>query len=109
MASLDKHLEHKSYQTIGTNLAPGIRTMLNEVADLCKKNPKLQSSLIVALFKAAMAKEKYGSNAKLEEMVVNFFRCIHTYNPKAPAVLLANLCRPSDHWLKTLNAREQKE
>eukprot|EP00957_Ditylum_brightwellii_P021557 1625337-Ditylum_brightwellii.AAC.1 len=109
MASLDKHPEHKSYQTIGTNSVPGIWTMLNKAADLCKKNPKLQCSLIVALLKATMAKEKYGSNAKSEEMVVNFYRCVHTYDPNAAAVLSANLCGPSEHWLKTLNAREQKE
>eukprot|EP00957_Ditylum_brightwellii_P109771 8372336-Ditylum_brightwellii.AAC.1 len=65
MACLDRYLEHKIYQTIGYDSVPGIWALFNNVADLCEKNPKFQSSLIVALFEAAVAKEKSGANAKL--------------------------------------------
>ena len=71
--------------------------MFNEVAVLCEKNPEFQSSLIVALFKAAVCKEKFGTNAKTEESVVNFYHFIATFNAKAVLVVSANLCGPSMH------------
>ena len=111
MSQLDRRIptQHKSYQAIGDESAPGIRTFFNEAADLCEKNPKLQSSLIVALFKAAMAKEKFGNNAKMEEIVVNFYRYIATHDAKAASVLSANLNGPSARWMRTLNSREREE
>ena len=109
MTELNTRLENKPYQTIGNNSVPGIRTMFNEAADLCEKNPKFQSSLTVALFKAAMAKEKFGSNARTEEKVVNFYRFIQTYDPKAAAALSANLGGPSMRWMQELNARDRVE
>eukprot|EP00957_Ditylum_brightwellii_P209966 15364431-Ditylum_brightwellii.AAC.1 len=66
MAHLEGHLEHKTYQSIVYVLVPGIWALFNNTADLCEKNPKFQSSLVVALFKAAVAKEKSGANAKTE-------------------------------------------
>eukprot|EP00957_Ditylum_brightwellii_P201478 15325830-Ditylum_brightwellii.AAC.1 len=100
MACLDRHLEHKTYQTIGYDLVLGIYTLFNNAAALCEKNPNFQSSLIVALFKSAVAKEKSGANAKTEERIVNFFQFIWTHNPKAASVLSANLGGPSKHWMK---------
>ena len=109
MSQLDTHLVYKSYSKVGNDSVPGPKTLFNEAADLCEKNPKFQSSLIVALLKAAMAKEKTGSNAKTDEKVVNFYRFIKTYDPKAAAVLSANLGGPSMRWMQELNARDREE
>ena len=109
MAKLDKCLKEKSHPTVGEKSVPGIRTLFNEAAVLCEKNPEFQSSLIVALFKAAVCKEKFGTNAKTEESVVNFYRFIATFDAKAASVVSANLRGPSMRWMKELNARERKE
>ena len=94
MSSLSTCLEYKTYQTIGTQSVPGINTLFKDVANLYKKNPKFQSSLIVTLFKAAIAKEKFGTSARREESVVHFYHYIAIYNPKATSVISANLGGP---------------
>ena len=60
-----------------------------------------------ALFKAAIAKEQYGSNAATEEKVINFFRFIQTFDPKAAEVLSANLRGPSKRYMRSLNSRDR--
>eukprot|EP00957_Ditylum_brightwellii_P110126 8399205-Ditylum_brightwellii.AAC.1 len=57
MACLDRHLEHKTYQTIEYNLVPCMWALFKNAADLYEKNPKFQSSLIVALLKAVVVQE----------------------------------------------------
>eukprot|EP00957_Ditylum_brightwellii_P141342 10769579-Ditylum_brightwellii.AAC.1 len=85
-----------------------MQALFNNAADLCENNPTFQNSFIIALFKAAVAKEKSDANAKTEETVVNFFQFIQIYDPKAALVLSANLGGPSKCWKKTLDAYEQK-
>eukprot|EP00957_Ditylum_brightwellii_P005313 405187-Ditylum_brightwellii.AAC.1 len=74
-----------------------MQALFNNAAYLYKKNPKFQSSLIVFLFQAAVAKEKSSANAKTEEKI---------YDPKAASVPSANLGGTSKRWMKTLDACE---
>ena len=76
---------------------------------ICKDNPKFKDSLIVSLLHAAVAKHMYGSNAVSEEKVINFYRYIHTYNPKVAQVISANLHGPSDRWIRRLNSLDKSE
>ena len=45
-------------------------------------------------------------NAATEEKVVNFYRFMHTYNPKLYQVVSGNLNGPSDQWIRKLNAAD---
>lgn len=109
MAKLDPRLEGTKYQRIGDNSVPGMSSLFQEAGELCKKNSGLRDSLVVALLKGAVAKAKFGKNAKTEEKVVNFFRYIKTYDPKAAEVMSANLGGPSNRWLQRLDARERED
>ena len=62
-------------------------------------------ALIVALFKAAVAKENFGKNARTKEMVTNFYCYVNTYNSKAAEVVSVHLGGPGRRWMKKLNAR----
>ena len=94
MSKFSQQLKDTKYQTIGDNSVPGMKVLFEQAADLCERNPKFEGSLIVALFKAAVAKEKFGKNARTKEMVTNFYRYVNTYNPKAAEVVSANLGGP---------------
>jgi len=107
MAKLAKRMPDKTFKAIGEDAAPGMVTLFENLAEACKKNPNFQSSLVVAMLKAAAAKELHGNNAATEEKVVNFFRFIQTYDAKAAQVLSANLSGPSARWMKKLNARDR--
>lgn len=109
MAELDRKLTGTKYQKIGDDSVPGMSSLFEEAGELYKKNPDLQDSLVVALLKGAVAKAKYGTNAKTEQKVVNFFRYIRTIDPKAAEVMSANLMGPSKRWLQALDAREREE
>ena len=109
MAKLDPQLKDKKYKKIGDDSVPGMSSLFEEAGELYKKNPDLQDSLVVALLKGAVAKAKYGTNAKTEQKVVNFFRYIRTIDSKAAEVMSANLMGPSKRWMQTLDAREREE
>lgn len=109
MAQLNNQLPNKTYKIAGEGSAPGMKSLFGNAEELCKKNPSFRSSIIVALFKAACAKEQHGSNAATDEKVVNFFRYISTYDKKAAQVMSANLGGPSQRWMATLNARERED
>ena len=83
--------------------------LFKNAKQLCKDNPKFKDSLIVALFRAAIAKNINGNNAATEEKVVNFYRFINTYNPKLSQVVEGNLHNPSDRWIRRLNALDKSE
>ena len=83
--------------------------LFKNAKQLCKDNPKFKDSLIVALFRAAIAKNKNGHNAATEEKVVNFYRFINTYNPKLSQVVAGNLHGPSDRLIRRLNASGKDE
>ena len=108
MSNFAGNLQGTKFQKIGDDSVPGMQILFEQAGDLCKANPKFQSSLIVALFKAAVAKEKWGKNDKTEERVTNFFRFINTYDPKAAEVVSANLGGPGKRWMRILNARERE-
>ena len=105
MSNLAGNLQGTKFQKIGDDSVPGMQILFEQAGDLCKANTKFQSSLIVALFKAAVAKENWGKNAKTEERVTNLFRFINTYDPKAAEVISANLGGPGKRWRRILNAR----
>ena len=64
MSNFAGNLQGTKFQKIGDNYVTGMQILFEQAGDICKANPKFQSSLIVALFKAAVAKEKWGKNAK---------------------------------------------
>ena len=107
---LDRQIKVKTYQSIGEESVPGMHTLFKDAVQICEKNPGFEDSLIVALFRAAVAKGKGSANTKSEEIVVNSFRYIQTFCPAAASALSAILqCGPSTRWMKTLNARERKD
>jgi len=74
-----------------------------------RETPKLQGYLILALFKAAVAKENFGKSARTEEIVTNFYRYVNTYNSKAAEVVSANLGGPGRCLMKKLNAQGRED
>eukprot|EP00957_Ditylum_brightwellii_P040705 3081193-Ditylum_brightwellii.AAC.1 len=82
-------------------------SLFDKAGDLCEKNPG--NSLIVDLLRGAVAKAKFGSNAKTEERVVNFYWYMQTYDLKTAKVMSANLGCPSKRWLQRLNVRERDD
>eukprot|EP00957_Ditylum_brightwellii_P006955 526496-Ditylum_brightwellii.AAC.1 len=104
MAKLSNQLPNKLFKITGEGSAPGMKSFFENAEELCRRNPKFQSSIIVALLKAACAKEQHGSNAATDEKVV-----ISTYEKKAAEVMSTNLGELSARWMKTLNAHEQED
>ena len=111
MARLDKQLLHKTYKLHAGGATPGMSVVFNKADELCRQNPTFQSSLVVSLLKAAVAKatSPKGSNAKTDVQVFNFIRLIATYDKKASQVVSANLGGPGDRWVRKINAKEQKD
>ena len=85
--------------------------MFNKAEELCRHNPNFQSSLVVSLLKAALAKatSPKSSNVKTDIIVLNFINLIRTYDKKSPQVVSANIVGPGYRWVSNMNAREQKD
>eukprot|EP00957_Ditylum_brightwellii_P105917 8078250-Ditylum_brightwellii.AAC.1 len=104
MLSLSERLSPKIYDSIGESSASGLPVLFKEAATLYEKNPTFWDSLIVALLKGAVAREKYGVNTRLGEKVTNFYCFVTTYSKTAANIVSANLLGPSSRWLEKLNA-----
>ena len=111
MSLLHEEIENKPYMIHSGGAAPGMNVVFKKAADMCKTNPTFQSSLVVALLKAAVAKalSPKGSNAKTPIEVTNFIRLIGTYDKKASQVVSTNLGGPGDRWVRKLNSKERKD
>ena len=98
MARLNKTLPQKTYKLHTNGTAPGMSVMFRQAEELCKQNPKFQSSLVVLLLNASVAKatSAKGSNAKTDLKVLNFIRLIGTYDKRAAQVVSTNLGGPGD-------------
>lgn len=72
-----------------------------------EKNPLLKDSLVYALLQALVYKELSGrDNLAIEPKIKNFYRYLHTINPRACEAVAANLgYGPSTRWMKVLNSR----
>ena len=81
--------------------------LFKNAKQLCNDNPKFKDSLIVALFRAAITKNKHGYNVVTEVKVANFYRFINTYNPKLSQAVSGNLHGSSDQWIRKLNALDK--
>ena len=70
-----------------------------------------QSSLVVSLLKAAVAKatSKDGNNKRTDVQVLKFIRLIGTYDKKAAEVVSANLGGPGSRWVRKINAKDRKD
>ena len=86
-----------------------MRNLFDNAEQLCRDNPDMQSSIVIMLLKATVAKGLHGKNAKTNEEVVNFIRYLHTFDPKAAEVFSANVGGIGNRWLKRLNARDRKD
>ena len=96
MKKLSRQLTKSTSKLSSEDSTPSMERLFVNANQICKDNPKFKDSLIVSLLHAAVAKHMYGSNAASEEKVVNFYRYIHTYNPKVAQVVSANLHGPSE-------------
>ena len=74
----------------------GMDILSKNSKQLCDDNPKFIDSLIIVLFRAAIANNKHDHNAATEDKVVNFYRFVNTYNPKLYQVVSGNLRGPSE-------------
>ena len=86
-----------------------MNVLFKQAANIYENNKDFQSGLVVALPKAAVAKEIYGSNAKTDLQVLNFVRLMTTYDPRAAQLVSANLGGPGERWVRKVNSRERKE
>ena len=111
MARLDKLLPKKNYKLHTGGAAPGMNAVFQKAAELCNTNPTFQSSLVVSLLKAAVAKgtSTIGANAKTPVKVLNFIRLIGTYDKNAAQVVSANVGGPGDRWVRRMNAKDRKD
>ena len=68
MSRLHEQMQHKNYKLPICGKAPGMNVVFKKAAELCTLNPKFQSSLVVSLLKAAVAKatSQRGSNEKTD-------------------------------------------
>ena len=85
--------------------------VFNKAKGLCRQNPSFESSLVVSLLKAAVAKvtSPKGSNAKTDLQVLHFILLIRTYDNKVSHVVSVNLGGPLDRWARKINTKEQKD
>ena len=109
MSELSAKLKIKIFRLASEDSCPGMDILFKNTKQLCNDNPKFKDSLIVALFRAAIAKNKYDHNAATEGKVMNFYRFINTYNPKLSQVVSGNLHGPSDRWIRKLNPLDKNE
>ena len=67
--------------------------VFNKAEKLCRQNPNFQSSLVVSLLKAAVAKAtpRKESNTKTDVIVLNFICLIRTYEKKSDQVVSSNI------------------
>ena len=56
MPKLNENLPNKIYNIFSCGLAPGMSVVFNKAEELCSQNPKFQSSLVVSLLNASLAK-----------------------------------------------------
>ena len=111
IAHFDKQLMHKTYMLHTGGAALGMSAVFNKAKGLCRQNPSFESSLVVSLLKAAVAKvtSPKGSNAKTDLQVLNFILLIQTYDNKVSHVVSVNLGGPLDRWARKINTKEQKD
>lgn len=96
-----------TYEVKTPGAVPGTSEFLKKVTDLYTENPKFCDSLVIGLLKAAVARTTGQRNAVMDEKVINFYRYVSTYSPRAAQVVWANLEGPSHRWLQSLNAQER--
>ena len=108
MALLSPKLKTE-YKLAVLGSSPSPDTLFREAGELYKSNPKFRTSLVVALLSALVAKIKTGrNNVQMEQRLVNFYRYLTAYSPKAADMCAANLGGPSHRWMQCLNARDRK-
>ena len=85
--------------------------VFNKAEELCRQNTKFQSSLVVSLLKAAVAKATSlkGNNSKTDVIVLNFILLIKTYDKKAAQVVSANISGTGERWVRKMNGRERRD
>ena len=109
MSQLSAKLKTKTFRLASKDSCSGMDILFKNAKQLCNNNPKFNDSVIVALFRAVIAKNKHRHNVAIEEKVVNFYRFINTHNPKLSQVVSGNLHGPSDRWIRKLNGLDKNE
>ena len=85
--------------------------VFNKAEELCRQNTKFQSSLVVSLLKAAVAKATSlkGNNSKTDVIVLNFILLIKTYDKKAAQVVSENISGTGERWVRKMNDMEKRD
>ena len=65
---------------------------------------RTQNRLIDELQLSSRIPKLHIRDAATEEKVVNFYKYINSYNPKATQIVVANLHGPGDRWIRILNS-----
>ena len=74
MSKLNENLPKNIYKLSRCGVATGMSVVFNKAEELCRHNNNFQSSLVVSLLEAAVAKatSPKGSNAKTDIIVLDF-------------------------------------
>jgi hypothetical protein len=108
IAQLPKVTKSKlQYEAEAPGGVPCDTSFLKDAADLYEGNPEFRDSLVVGLLKAAITRTKWKGNAEMDEKVINFYRFVATYSPKATMIVSANLQGPGKRWMQKLNSRDR--
>ena len=85
ISKLNENLPNQIYKLSSCGVAPGMSYVFNKVEGLCRHNTNFQSSLVVSLLQASVAKatSPKGSDAKTYLIVLNFIRLIGKYYKNA--------------------------
>jgi hypothetical protein len=108
IANLPEGIKSKlHYEVEAPGGVPCDSSFLKDAADLYESNPVFRDSLVIGLLKAAVNRTKGMGNAEMDEKVINFYRFVATYSPKAATIVSANLQGPGKRWMQRLNARDR--
>ena len=59
ISELSAKLKTKTFRLVSEDSCPGIDVLFKNVKQLCNDNPRFKDSIIVSLFRAAIAKNKH--------------------------------------------------
>ena len=108
MAQLPSEIKSKlTYDAEDPFSVPSNISFLKDATNLYDTNPKFRNSLVVGFLKDTVNRADGTRNAEMDEKVINFYRFVATYIPKAAMDVSENLQGPGKRWRQKLNAQER--
>ena len=80
-------------------------SFLKDTANLYESNPEFWYYLVVGFLKADLNRTNGKVNAEMDEKVINFYRFVATYSPKASMIVLENLQVTGKWWMRKLDSQ----